>query len=113
MLQPGGVEGIQGADQPRGAAVNRVVARGGAGLVAHLLDGRDDLRRNVERGVRGEGPGRSGHRRFQVADREVALLDVLALALEHWPEVQPLRAGGQGVRAGLLPELVVDQHVPG
>ena len=35
------------------------------------------------------------------------------LALQQRPEVQALGAGGQGVRAGLLPELGVDQHVPG
>ena len=67
----------------------------------------------LKEGYEENGPGGSGHRRFQVADREVTLLDVLALALEQRPEVQALGAGGQGVRAGLLPELVVDQHVPG
>ena len=112
VLQPGGVEGIQGADQPGGAAVDGVVARGGAGLVADLLDGRDDLWRNVERGVRGKRSGRAGDGCLQVADGEVTLLDVPALTLQQRPEVQALGAGGQGIRAGLLPELGVDQHVP-
>ena len=111
--ESGGVEGVQGADESRGAAVNGVVAGRRAGLIAHAPDGGDDLRRNVEGGIPGERSVRARHRGFQMADRHVALLDVAPLALQQRPEVQPRRAGGAGVLAGLLPELGVDQHVPG
>ena len=109
-----GVQRVQRADQAVEARVHGVVGRGGAGVVARVLERVDDLGLYVERRVAGEGAAGVGHGRLEVADGEIGGADRRRDRAEDAAEVV---AGAvrlaRGGRAADQRAALVDQDVAG